>query len=128
MTRSFSNVYRALEGQHLGETEKAVKFKLHAPGNIKDGEIQWYPLSQITSIHRCYDEIEGTFDVLMISEWLLGQKGLLSASLSTNPATKNAPTVPAKSEAEKKYDKMKHNRLPYKDDEGPVIQDDDIPF
>lgn len=125
------NIYRALSGQILGETEKAIRFQVHAPDHTKHGSTEWFPISQMASIHRCYDEIEGTFDILMLSEWILGQKSMLQASADKNPALLVAigrKEVPAMSDAVRRMrDSMKANRLPYKDDEG-RLDDDDIPF
>lgn len=142
MTRSYpAKVYLAIQGILGRETEKAIQIQLHAPTHSQHGKSTWFPLSQVVSIHRCYDVDAGTFDVLMCSEWILGEKGLLSASSSTNPATAS-PTkdkcvpipahtegvIPARTPAAIRKEKALRNyRAPYKDDEGPV-DEDEIPF
>lgn len=134
MTRTHTHktpVYRALSGQIIRETELAIQFTVHAPLSQANGNTEWFPKSQLSSIHRTYDVVEGTFDILMASEWILGQKNCLMAS-QTQAA--GSPTTHAsvyiRTQAKKDYDKMAHNRLPYKDDEKPLISDmdDDIPF
>lgn len=133
MTR-LGNVYRALSGQITRETDKAILFMLITPEGAKS---EWFPISQTSSIHRTYDEIEGTFDVVMFSEWLLGQKGWLkyAGAAGTNPVTSVGivkPQVAKKENTKPSFvdtpAKNAYNRLPYKDDEGPVYNEDDIPF
>lgn len=127
-----SKVYRSLQGQVKRETEKAVLFVPHRPDGQLEEEL-WFPLSQISSIHKAYDEINGTFDIIMASEWILGVKGVLSISgaAGVNPQfEKSFPKLvaSAKSEALKGHEKLAKSRLPYKDDESPVYDEDDIPF
>lgn len=135
------SVFRSLQGQIKYKTEKALLFIVTRKSPTGDSllpEEMWFPLSQLSSIHEAYDEINGTFDVIMASEWILGEKGVLSLSgaAGVNPITSaqltnatSAFPVKAMSDAERRMrEKMKTNRLPYKDDESPVYDEDDIPF
>lgn len=133
---SLNSVFRSLQGQIKRKTEKAVLFQ-PMPDDLTFREAAWFPLSQLSSLHEAYDEINGTFDVLMASEWILGQKGFLSiaGAAGYNPVTSVAVVKPQapkpvtpKSDGQKRHDHMAYNRLPYKDDESPVFGDDDIPF
>ncbi len=136
-------VYRALSGQIKHETGKAVLFQIHAPSHADNNKQIWFPLSQLASVHRCYDESDGNFDVLMVSEWILSTKGLLSAATEKNPALeilakreqeeakskenfqKILADTRAKTAAKKAHEKLVASRLPYKDDEGPEFPDYD---
>lgn len=124
-----SKVYRSLQGQVKRETEKAVLFVPHRPDGQLEEEL-WFPLSQISSIHKAYDEINGTFDIIMASEWILGVKGVLSISgaAGVNPITAANVVKPNPASHVNTPRDMKYNRLPYKDDESPVYEEDDIPF
>lgn len=125
---SRNTIFRALSGQILGETEKAIRFQVHAPEHHKHGHTEWFPISQMASIHRCYDEIEGIFDILMLSEWILGQKSMLQASVEKNPALIPVPYTSApKREPTQQANiyspaQTRADRLQFKADE------DDIPF
>lgn len=125
-------VLRSISGQITRETDKAILLQV----NDQKGDFQksvWFPLSQLGSIHRTYDEVNGTFDVLMASEWILGQNGVLqfAGAAGLNPAigapVVGNPTVPRyKPPYTGTTRQDKANRLPYKDDDDPI--NDDIPF
>jgi hypothetical protein len=129
MTRTYAPpVYKAIEGQIAFETEKAIQFKVI---NKETGQViktEWFPKSQLATVHRSYDEIEGTFDIMLATEWILGQKGLLSVAVDkkdliipvVKSASSPAATTGAKSPGRIAYEKLKASRLPYKDDEDPV--------
>lgn len=127
-----SNVFRAVLGQIKRETDKALLFQPVKLSGEFVGDPVWFPISQLKVIHRTFDEIEGTFDVLMASEWILGQKGLLSISgvAGVDPVSAVNIVKPSNPPSYITSPKdMRHNRLPYKDDEGMLSDmDDDIPF
>lgn len=132
------NVYRSLIGQIKRKTDKAVLLIVHdQEGNpvvINDKAVEeWFPISQCSSIHEGYDEIEGTFDVLMLPEWILTKNNVLrySGAAGVNPVTSVNVVKPKTTPAYTGITKKDHaNRMPYKDDEGPLFSDmdDDIPF
>lgn len=130
------NVYRSLQGQIKRKTDKAVLFQPHRADGKLEEEL-WFPLSQISSLHETYDEINGTFDVIMASEWILGTKGVLSlaGSAGVNPVTAapNAtlsprdPVVfgiaPVPRSVSRYEDGIRAQRAPFKMDDA-----DEIPF
>lgn len=68
-----------IEGQILGETEKAIKFVCNGHFDNEDKPLMaWYPLSQVKSIHRTFSVINNTYDSLIISQWIARQKGIES--------------------------------------------------
>ncbi len=91
--RTHNNVFRAIQGVIKRESEKAILITLHAPENSHHQKDFWFPISQLNSIHRCYNEEAGTFDVLMTSEWILTQKGLITATVVGNPALESKPVA-----------------------------------
>lgn len=83
------NVYRSLVGTITGETEKAIRFQI----DLTSGECEyptlrreWFPRSQLSSIH--IGSAPGGEDIIMASEWVLGQKGWLdfAGPVGYNPA------------------------------------------
>jgi hypothetical protein len=65
-----------ITGYHLGETERAVKFSIHAvAGEEIDPDVQWFPLSQIKSITRATQGSQR--DTLVVKQWIARQKGLV---------------------------------------------------
>lgn len=126
MTRTFAPpVYRALLGKITGESDKAIKIKVHAPTHIDHDKEFWFPLSQIASVHRTYSAEKGTFDVIMASEWILGTKNVLDAITPGNPGiTKEYVAMANKSKQERadnstledevplNYDEIAHNNAP----------------
>lgn len=71
-----------LSGRLGKETDKAISIKLDADNvdldvdNIPSGYI-WFQLSQVTEIHRTYSLTNGTPDELVVSLWVLRQKGMM---------------------------------------------------
>jgi hypothetical protein len=123
-------VYRSLQGQIKRKTEKALLFIVQRDPEQLAEEV-WFPLSQLSSVHEGYDEINGTFDVIMASEWILGEKGMLSiaGAAGVNPVTAANIVKPVPANRPAFMDSPKdtrYNRMPYKDDER--IIEDDIPF
>lgn len=62
--------FSAIHGTIRRETEAAL---LLVTSNL-EGEIvdEWFPLSQIESIHRCDEH-----DTIVVANWLLKKKGIL---------------------------------------------------
>jgi len=90
------NTYVSISGKITRTSDKAILFS----PLLKDssfGKAEWFPRSQCLSVKESYDEIEGTFDILMASEWILGQKGMLKIAqeqkIPAPPTPK--PAVPA---------------------------------
>jgi hypothetical protein len=81
MSRDTVEQTRVIHGYILGQSDRAIKVELHAIGNLavtnEDGEPQteWFPLSQITKIHRT--AIANEKDFLEVKEWILKQKELI---------------------------------------------------
>ena len=78
MTRaSAAEKYVTIEGYHLGETEKAVRFSIHVVEGKEmiDKKTEWFPLSQIKSITRSTET--GELDMLVVKEWIAQQKNLV---------------------------------------------------
>lgn len=86
------NVYVQFLGHIVRQSEKAIYFSALKPeGDFHPPE--WLPKSQCMSIKETFDELEGTYDVLMISEWILSQKaGMLEAQREqARPKPKEIP-------------------------------------
>ena len=83
------NVFRSLVGTITGETEKAVRFQIDVTmGKCEEAimKVEWFPRSQLSSIHFGINDFGA--DVIMASEWILGQKGWLdfAGAVGYNPA------------------------------------------
>jgi hypothetical protein len=81
------NVFRSLVGTITGETEKAVRFQIDVTmGKCEEAimKVEWFPRSQLGSVHKT--NTLGA-DVIMASEWILGQKGWLdfAGAVGYNP-------------------------------------------
>jgi hypothetical protein len=63
-------------GRILGESDKAIKFKIFDVSLDIQDQIVWFPLSQTRSIHRTYSAINGTYDEIVVTEWIARQKNL----------------------------------------------------
>lgn len=121
---AYNNVYRQLHGEIMGETEKAIKFEFCiAEGETDDLDAyktEWFPLSQISSIHRFSKPDNDLTDILMISEWVLKQKGILHlAGTTAKPVLSGTATTTIP----KIQDKLQHPPTSTWSD-----MDDDIPF
>lgn len=123
---AFNNVYRQLHGVILGETEKAIKFDFCiTPENEDESEdseykTEWFPFSHVQSIHRFSKEDNDLLDILMVSEWVLKQKGILHlAGSKDKPVLSGTPTdvIP------KIQDKLQHPPA-----SNWLDMDDDVPF
>lgn len=120
----YNNIYRQLHGEIMGETEKAIKFEFctdtEDTGDEPEYKTEWFPLSQISSIHRLAKDDNGLCDILMISEWILKQKGILHlAGIAKPPVLSGVPTAVKPTIA----DKLQHPPTSSWAD-----MDDDIPF
>lgn len=86
MTRVFNNIYRALRGTIKRDTGKAILFVVANPDAlVPEDEFleEWLPTSQINSITTHSDGSgEAT---IMVSEWILKQKGEAWKNLPTSP-------------------------------------------
>lgn len=69
-----------IEGQILGETDRAIKFvcNSHFDEDTEMPIMAWFPLSQIKSIHRTFSVLNNTYDTMYISAWIARQKGIES--------------------------------------------------
>lgn len=116
---AYNNVYRQLHGEIVGESDKAIKLRVVDKVDGRD-RIEWYPLSQLSSIHRMFNAETETLDILMVSEWILKQKGMLgNAGITTPPVLSGTPTK----DIPKIQDKLMHPPVSNWTD-----MDDDIPF
>jgi hypothetical protein len=78
---AYNNVYRGLEGEIIKDTGKAILFRVVDPKTSETIKQEWFPKSQLSSFGGKYDEVDGTFNYILASEWILGQKSLLSLSV-----------------------------------------------
>lgn len=119
MAKSFApTIYRALEGRIDRETEKAILFTAINKQTGEEFKAEWFPKSQLVSFGGTYDEVDGTFNYILASEWILGQKALLSKSIPRD-LIKIIPkeSVPSsKISGVTKQDR--EDRKEFKDDEG----------
>ena len=76
MSRPHSAVH-TIVGNKLGESEKAIKFRVHKISGIPldQTKTEWFPLSQIDKIFTDPNNIN--CDSMIVSEWILQQKGLI---------------------------------------------------
>lgn len=123
---AYNNVYRQLHGEIMGESDKAIKFEFCIDtedlpdGQNPDYKTEWFPLSQISSIHRFSKPDNDLTDILMISEWVLKQKGILHlAGTTAKPVLSGTATTTIP----KIQDKLQHPPTSTWSD-----MDDDIPF
>lgn len=70
--------YYYIEGIILGETSRAIRFKIISPNYPGEEVIRWFPLSQISEIHRINQGVE---DVIKVAEWILVQEDLLHLAI-----------------------------------------------
>ena len=76
-------IYQALLGKVKRETAKATLFELVHPVTFKPvGELIWFPISQCAELRKEHSELDGTFDILVPSEWILKEKKVLGISVS----------------------------------------------
>lgn len=124
----YNNVFRQLHGEITGETDKAIKFEFNntpepAKGeedNEPDYRTEWFPLSQLQSIHRFSKPDNDLDDILMVSEWILRTKNILHlAGTTSKPVLSGTPTTVIP----KIQDKLQHPPA-----SSFVDMDDDIPF
>ena len=75
--RKAYDVVHMITGTKLGESEKAIKFRVHEISGIPLGQtkIEWFPLSQIDKIFT--DPSNINCDSMLVSVWILQQKGLI---------------------------------------------------
>lgn len=73
-------VTHTLQGYHLGETGKALRFQVFQINGetFNDGEAktEWFPLSQVRSITRAAQG-SGEMDNIKVTEWILTAKEMI---------------------------------------------------
>ena len=71
------DVVHTITGNKLGESEKAIKFRVHEISGtpLDQTKTEWFPLSQIDKIFTDPNNIN--CDSMIVSEWILQQKGLI---------------------------------------------------
>lgn len=69
-----STTYTEVEGTIVRETGAAILFRTYDP-TMDDETDHWFPLSQISSIHR--DPRGDGVDKLHVATWILAKKGLV---------------------------------------------------
>jgi len=69
--------FKTVTGSRLGETGKAVKFEIQKIGEIpvEPSITTWFPFSQVDKSFTNPNETNN--DYLIVSEWILKEKGLL---------------------------------------------------
>jgi len=67
-----------IEGRHIGESAKAVKFRVEIVAGEVLGEPrnEWFPFSQMLKSSKAAPN-STELDTLVVSEWILNEKGLL---------------------------------------------------
>ena len=65
-----------IEGYHLGESSKAVKFGIHQINGqpLAETKTEWFPFSQVSKIYQAKG---AEFDSLTCSDWICKTKGLI---------------------------------------------------
>ena len=115
---AYNNIYRQLHGEIVGESAKAIQFSITSKNGVV--RVEWFPLSQVSSIHRLFNTEKQLLDILMASEWVLKQKGWLEyAGEAKPPVLSGTPT----DKIPKIQDKLQHPPTSNWAD-----MDDDIPF
>ena len=66
-----------ITGNKLGESEKAVKFRVHSisENELDPPKTEWFPLSQIEKMSTDPNNINQ--DWMVVSEWILKTKGMI---------------------------------------------------
>lgn len=75
--RQANRVFVGVKGTHLGESAKAVKFSISEINGepFDPPKMEWFPFSQVEKIFR--DPASTGNDSLLVSEWIVKQKGLI---------------------------------------------------
>jgi len=81
MRTSGPTTYKKLYGFIVGESEKAIKFKVDMPGYFINGLISWFPISQINYTKRSHSASEG-LDEIDVADWLVQRKAEEYANIS----------------------------------------------
>lgn len=76
MTRATEVVY-TLTGTKVRETDKAILFRADSINDVPldKSKQEWFPLSQIRKMF--HDKNVSGSDYIIVSEWILSQKGML---------------------------------------------------
>ena len=71
------NIVHTITGNKIAESDKAVKFRVHAISEteLEFPKTEWFPLSQIEKMFTDPNNINQ--DTMVVSEWILKQKGML---------------------------------------------------
>jgi len=90
---SRSDVLITLYGTKVAETARAVRFVIKCIGevDISPHLSEWFPLSQVKRIVTSPDETGR--DMLMVSEWIMKEKGLLDAAKKATDPRHPPPDV-----------------------------------
>jgi len=80
---STKDIHITLYGTKVAETARAVRFVIKCIGevDISPHLSEWFPLSQVKRIVSSPDETGR--DMLMVSEWIMKEKGLLEVVKKT---------------------------------------------
>ena len=72
-----SQTFLGITGTHLGESAKAVKFQINDISGepVDPPQTTWFPFSQVQRITMSATEVGK--DCLVVSEWILKEKGLI---------------------------------------------------
>jgi len=69
MPPNSTNTYTSISGNIIKETDAAMLFQFR-------GESHWFPLSQVTEIHRDVGETDEERDSIKVADWMLVKKGI----------------------------------------------------
>lgn len=65
------------EGRIKAETDKAIMFVIYLSDDPNDIQSEWFPLSQVVSIHKTFSVVNNTLDKIVVKQWIAKQKGLV---------------------------------------------------
>ena len=91
---STKDIHITLYGTKVAETARAVRFVIKCIGEVEISPhlSEWFPLSQVKRIVSSPDETGR--DMLMVSEWIMKEKGLLEAVKKSAVDPRHTPPEP----------------------------------
>lgn len=83
-----------LTGKNLGESAKAVKFRINQIGTdtLVSPKIEWFPFSQVSKMYKHDNQAEDGNDYIIVSKWIMDQKKMFPYVVKGAPITPNSYT------------------------------------
>lgn len=93
-----------LRGTKLRETGKAAQFKIEYINDmpLEPSKTEWFPFSQISKM--THDPQESPSDTMIVSVWILGEKGLSASAPKSKVAPEDTPLYAPESDDFDRYD------------------------